>query len=573
MNSVPAPASTAEALAMLRTAMGYLAAADPMAMSAQAQAECLHTLEQLDAVETAARARILAAFTAGQGYADDADYSPTSWLIHRTRITKGAARGHLGWARRAAAHPQVIAALAEGTVLSESMARLICGWTDKLPESCQDAADAILVAAARAGARQDDLAALAAEIYARSLPDPDDDPEPDFEDRQLRVETTFAGAGVISGDLTPECAAVVTAVLDALSAPMGAEDTRTQDQRYHDALEDAMRRLVASGLLPERAGQPVRVWAHVSLAELRALDDGSVLAQEWIGEMAIRWAARRAAASQTGSDGAAWLDGKPARAMACDATVIPVVTGGIDPGALDDLVSLCLTYAGHGPHCAAAPVAAAPVAAQPGQTADPSGAAGQTEDPSPVGRTDPLQDPPGSAQPEDPSGGDDLRVPGGDGLCPSGPRPPTAQGQEMLRQAIIGRAVDLVSGPGGLAGFLRTRLAGARLAGPSLPLDVGHSADIPAAIRRAVILRDQHCRWAGGCDQPASACEVHHVTHLADGGTTSVNGCALYCFFHHHVAIHQWGWTVALHPDGTTTARSPDGTKTLHSHSPPARAG
>ena len=144
----------------------------------------------------------------------------------------------------------------------------------------------------------------------------------------------------------------------------------------------------------------------------------------------------------------------------------------------------------------------------------------------------------------------------------------------MLRHAIIGRAVDLVSGPGGLASFLRTRLLGARLAGPSLPLDVGHSDQIPAAIRRAVILRDQHCRWAGGCDQPASACEVHHVTHLADGGTTSVDGCALYCFFHHHVAIHQWGWTVALHPDGTTTARSPDGTKVLHSHGPPtARAG
>ena len=111
------------------------------------------------------------------------------------------------------------------------------------------------------------------------------------------METTFGGAGVITGDLTPEATAVVTAVLEALSAPRGAEDTRTKDQRYHDALEDAMRRLVAAGLLPERAGQPVKVWAHVSLAELRALDDGSVLAQEWVGEMAVRWAARRAAAS------------------------------------------------------------------------------------------------------------------------------------------------------------------------------------------------------------------------------------------------------------------------------------
>jgi hypothetical protein len=47
----------------------------------------------------------------------------------------------------------------------------------------------------------------------------------------------------------------------------------------------------------------------------------------------------------------------------------------------------------------------------------------------------------------------------------------------MLRHAIIGTAVDLVSGPGGLATFLRTRLLGAPLAGPSLPLDVGRSAD------------------------------------------------------------------------------------------------
>ena len=146
-------------------------------------------------------------------------------------MTKGAARGHLGWARRTVTHPQILAALAEGTVVSESMARTICQWTDKLPEACRPAADEILIAAARAGARQEDLAALAAEIYARSLPDGDDDPEPRFEDRQVRVETTFAGAGVIPGDLTPDCAAVVTAVLESLSAPLGAEDTRSREQR------------------------------------------------------------------------------------------------------------------------------------------------------------------------------------------------------------------------------------------------------------------------------------------------------------------------------------------------------
>ena len=81
---------------------------------------------------------------------------------------------------------------------------------------------------------------------------------------------------------------------------------------------------------------------------------------------------------------------------------------------------------------------------------------------------------------------------------PTGLQQLTAMSREAIQQAILGKVADLLSGPGGLASFLRTRLLGARLAGPSLPLDVGHSAEIPAAIRRAVILRDQHCRWAVG---------------------------------------------------------------------------
>jgi Domain of unknown function (DUF222) len=515
VSAAAAPASVREALGMLDSAMGYLATADPAEMAAETQAQALVALERLDAVETAARAWILGAFTSGQGYSADADYSPRAWLIHKTRVTRGAAAGHVGWSRRVAAHPEVVGALAEGTVLTESMARTVCGWTDKLPEPCRPAADAILVAAARAGADQRALAELAAEIYARSLPEDPDDGDDGFEDRAVRVETTFGGAGVIRGDLTPECAALVTAVLDALAVPRGGEDTRTRDQRYHDALEEAMGRLAAEGLLPERAGQPVKAWAHVALAELRALDGGSVLQGEWIIAVRARWAAARAAASVSGGDGAAWLEGDAARAAACDAAVIPVVTGQVDTGVLDDLVDLCV------------------------QLAD--GRSGQTDDPT---------------------------VPAG-----AGPAPLTPQAREMLEHAIIGKAIDLVSGPGGLAAFLRTGLLGARLAGPSLPLDVGRAAEIPAAIRRAVILRDQHCRWPGGCGQPAAACEVHHVAHLAAGGTTSIRNCLLLCWFHHHVAIHRQGWTVTMHPDGTATARSPDGTKVLHSHGPPPRPG
>jgi len=388
--------------------------------------------------------------------------------------------------------------------LSESCGRTICQWTEKLPEDCRPAADAILLSAAKAGMDLRDLAGLAAEMYERSRPD--QEPDRTFEDRAVRLQTTFQGAGVLNGDLTPQCAAVVGAVLDSLSAPAGAEDDRTHAQRHHDALQEAMRRLLAAGLLPERAGQPVRALVHVTLADLMRLDGSSALMEEWSAQVRAQWAAARAAASQGGSDGGAWLDGDTAAAFTCDASTTPVVMGDVNLGALEDLIRLCTEL--------------------------------------------------GQLHRDAAADGPDL-----------------ARSEDALVQAIIGKAVDLLSGPGGLASFLRRRQLGARLGGPSLPLDVGVSRDIPAAIRRAVILRDQHCRFPGGCDQPAASCEVHHLRHQAHGGPTSVTDCALFCTFHHQVVIHQRGWTVVLNPDGTTTAWNKDKTKIIHSHSPPARPG
>jgi hypothetical protein len=545
VSTVPAFTSVSHALEVACAALGFAAGADLAGLPDAVKAECLHGYERAAAILTAGRAWTLGSYMASQGYGADAEYSAGAWLRHKTRVTKGAARGHVGWARRAAAHPGVLAALAEGTVLTESMARIICGWTGKLPAGCRPSADEILVAAARAGADERDLAGLAAEIYARSLPPDDDGPQDGFGDRSVRLETTFAGAGLLAGDLTPECAALVGAVLEALSAPAGAQDTRTHEQRYHDGLAEAMRRLAASGLLPERAGQPVKALVHVTLPELRAMDKDSALEGQWITAARARWAAARGAASVGGSDGGAWLDGDAARGISCDAMVVPVVTGEVDPGVLEDLVRLCVILAGH--HGAAGCGAHG----QAGEGADQSGHGG-------VGAPDPA----GAAA------GQVAQY-----QCCGGAPPLTAHAREMLERQIIGRAVDLVSGPGGLASFLRREQLGARLAGPSLPLDIGYADTIPAGIRTAVIVRDQHCQWTGGCHQPAAACEVHHVRHKADGGPTSVKDCILLCWFHHQVVIHRWGWTLILHPDGTTTAWNRDKTKILHSHGPPARPG
>jgi hypothetical protein len=292
VDNAPAFTSETDALQLLESALGYLAAADPAQMPTVIQARVLTVLERADARATAARASFLAAFIASQGYCEDGDYSARSWLIHKTRVTKATAVDHTGWSRRKHTHPRIIAALATGD-LTRSYARTICTWTDKLPEDCRDSADAILVSAAQMGMELPDLAALAAEIEARSRPDTPDEDAPRFEDRAVKLETTFGGAGVLTGDLSPECAAVVTAVLDALSAPRGAEDDRNHAQRYHDALEDAMRRLVAAGLLPERAGQPVKVTGHIHLKDLTDLDVGSVLQDRWTEDVRAGWAAAR----------------------------------------------------------------------------------------------------------------------------------------------------------------------------------------------------------------------------------------------------------------------------------------
>jgi len=395
---------------MVRAGLGYLAAADAARLPAAAQAECLRELEQTGAVATAARASFLSSFTAGQGYADDAGYSAVSWLMHRTGITRGAAAGHAAWARRAGTHPRVIAALAAGQV-SDSVGRLICLWTGKLPEQRRDDADEVLLAAAAAGLGLEELAALVAQMHERSRGElPDEDPGRDFADRGLKLATTFGGAGVMHGDLTPECAEMVGRVLDALSAPAGAEDDRTRDQRYHDALAEAMRRLTAANRLPGRAGQPVKAWAHISLADLLLLDGDSALQEQWTVQVRERWAAHRARASETGASDGAWLDGDAAAAIACDAAMAPIVTGDVNIGALQDLVRLCVEL---------------------------------------------------DARPRD--GGRDAAW-------------------AALEQAVIGKAVDLVSGPGGLASFLRRRQLGVRLAGPGLPLDIGYAETVPAGI-------------------------------------------------------------------------------------------
>jgi len=81
--------------------------------------------------------------------------------------------------------------------------------------------------------------------------------------------------------------------------------------------------------------------------------------------------------------------------------------------------------------------------------------------------------------------------------------------------------------------------------GGSEPLDVGRrTAVVPVPMRRAVIVRDRHCRFPG-CDRPPPWCDAHHVKHWADGGTTSVNNLILMCRRHHRL-VHEGGFEIEI---------------------------
>ena len=591
-----APASTGEALAMVRAGLGYLADCDAGSLGTAAQAEALIGLEAAEAQHTAARAKILAVFTAQQGYEADGYYGAASWLRAITRVTKGAAAAAAGWARRLGAHPVIAATLAQGQI-PVSLARLICDWTDKLPEDHRADADGILLAAVLGGADQHDLARLGREMLDRARTSPDRDSD-GFEERALWLGTTFGGAGRLHADLTPACAAALTVVLEALGQKAGPEDTRTAAQRRHDAVEEACRRLIGGQMIPGRDGQPPHLTVHIDLNDLRG---GSVLERSWTPA--------RAAAGP----GSVYLTGPAAEAAACDAVVTPMVTGQIDWAVLDQLTTVWLTAHGHA-HTGSPP---------DGHPDGPpeSHPAGPPES-QPDGRPEDHPDGPRESQPDGPrddhAGGprDDQAGgrpesrdanqpaartghPPGSGSGPyhgyvpfpgtghgPGPGPgeaPAADDHDCgiagcleatrrrLQATILRWSLDLLSGPGGLASQLRGTLLGAPFNTLSQPLDIGRTTrTIPPHLRTAVIQRDQHCQFPR-CTQPPSVCDVHHLIPWAKGGPTSLANLRLLCRFHHLVVIHRWRWTITCHPDGTITATAPDG-RTLHSHGPPQQA-
>jgi hypothetical protein len=89
-------------------------------------------------------------------------------------------------------------------------------------------------------------------------------------------------------------------------------------------------------------------------------------------------------------------------------------------------------------------------------------------------------------------------------------------------------------------------------------LDVGRrSRAIPPAIRRALWIRDQGCRFPGCMNQ--RYVHGHHIKHWLHGGPTSLDNLVLLCAWHHR-RLHEAGFSAVLLSDGELEVRTPAGT-------------
>jgi len=88
-------------------------------------------------------------------------------------------------------------------------------------------------------------------------------------------------------------------------------------------------------------------------------------------------------------------------------------------------------------------------------------------------------------------------------------------------------------------------------------LDIGRrTRAIPSAIRRAMVLRDRHCRFPGCANR--AFLHGHHVQHWMHGGRTSLDNLLTLCSFHHR-QVHEGGFELRVTNSGDVDAFAPSG--------------
>ena len=96
----------------------------------------------------------------------------------------------------------------------------------------------------------------------------------------------------------------------------------------------------------------------------------------------------------------------------------------------------------------------------------------------------------------------------------------------------------------------------------TIEIETDNTQTISASMRRALRLRDKHCRFPG-CSSVRT--DAHHVCWRSKGGPTILGNLILLCRFHHRL-VHEYGYQVCSGPDGEIRFNDVQG-RELHNRS------
>jgi hypothetical protein len=291
------------ALLQLNAAMEQVLDADPRDVAEP------HRLGEVEQMLTL-RNQLDAAITDTLQVIDAADTTVTetgkatrSWLIEEHHLNPGEATKRMRVARALPSHPYLDKSFAAGEISLEHANAIVRATAAVAPEF-RDIIETTLVDIARHCAPCD----LGEEIEKLLIacgaePSSDEAHTKRMNRRGLRIDRTFNGMRSVSGMLTPDVAEALEIALGVLSARTGEDDTRTHEQRQHDAVGELANHYLAHEDLPAVNGERPRVVVTIDYDSL-------------VTGLRDAWGRLPSGAT---------ISPTTARRLACDAELIPAV--------------------------------------------------------------------------------------------------------------------------------------------------------------------------------------------------------------------------------------------------------
>jgi hypothetical protein len=233
---------------------------DPAGTPGAALGDALIAVAEMATLIDGATVAIVPPWEASGAWALDGASSPIAWLMERTGASRAAVASRRRCALDVSESPTLVAAAASGEVSLEHL-RLLCRMRKRTVTRALFDRDVDRLVARARGLHADGFSAELERWYYDALAElaenhPDPPPDDLTEDSTLRLDRSFGGRGLLTGDLTAEDLAVLTeAVDDRIERWRKAGQLEDDDRPYAVLRAAALRELVTEGAVSMRRGQ------------------------------------------------------------------------------------------------------------------------------------------------------------------------------------------------------------------------------------------------------------------------------------------------------------------------------